>query len=156
MNRRHHRRTTAGRLVIPGLIIAVISGFLLMTGCGRKAPPVAPQQNPPPAVDDLRADLEHDLVKLSWSHNPENWGATSYVVLRAQTDLSRPACPGCPLVFQKAGTVQVAKVLRRTKHNLSFSQTLMTGFTYTFKVRPVFGSGAQGPDSNLVVLDLKE
>ena len=159
MNRRRHRRPAAGRLgrlVIPGLIIAAFTGSLLMTGCGRKAPPLAPQPNPTPAVDDLRADLENDIVKLSWIHNPQNWGAKSYIVLRAQTDLSKPACPGCPLVFQKVGTVPVAKVLRRTEHNLSFSQPLMTGFTYTFKVRPVFGSGAQGPDSNLIVLDLKE
>lgn len=156
MNKVHHRRKPADRTVISGWILTVIAGSLLMAGCGRKAPPVAPQQSSPLAVEDLRADLDHDTVKLSWSHIPENWGAKAYVVLRAQTDLSRPACPGCPLVFQKAGTVPVAKVLRREKHVLNFSQTLMGGFQYSFKIRPVFGSGAQGPDSNLVVLDLKE
>ena len=43
--------------------------------------------------------------------------------------------------------------MRDKKQKLDFSQNLETGFLYTFSVRPVHGSGAQGPDSNLVTIE---
>lgn len=38
---------------------------LLVLGCGKKAPPVPPRQAKPPTVNDLRASLDVDTLKLS-------------------------------------------------------------------------------------------
>jgi hypothetical protein len=126
--------------------------LLLAAGCGKKAPPVAPQPRPLSAVTDLKGILDQGHVRLVWTHRPDNWYVKAYVVLRAQRGLSQPVCDDCPRVFQKVGTISLAKPLRDQEQTLDFSQSLATGFSYTFSVRPIHGSGAQGPDSNLVVL----
>ncbi len=41
--------------------------LLLVLGCGRKGPPVAPQAVVPPAVKDLKAEIMADDVGLTWS-----------------------------------------------------------------------------------------
>jgi hypothetical protein len=140
------------RLKRVGWIWPCLAFLLVWNGCGRKAPPIVPQQRPLVAVKDLKGVLEQGIVQLTWSHNPENRSATDYVVLRAQSDLSKPPCPGCPLIFQKEGAVRVGRLLREQQHTLAYSVKVMAGFRYTFDVRPVQSSGAQGPDSNLVVI----
>jgi hypothetical protein len=128
--------------------------LLLFAACGRKAPPVAPQPRPLAAVTDLKAMLDQQHIRLTWTHTPENRYAKSYVVLRAQRGLSQPACNDCPKVFQKVGMLPLAGALRDEKHALDFSQNLAAGFRYIFSVRPIHSSGAQGPDSNLVVVEV--
>jgi hypothetical protein len=128
--------------------------LLLAAGCGKKAPPVAPQSRPMTAVTDLKAMLDQGHVRLTWTHSPDNRYAKAYVVLRAQRELSQPACNNCPKVFQKVGMLQLGGSERDTKHGLEFSQSLAAGFRYIFSVRPIHSSGAQGPDSNLVVVEV--
>ena len=135
-----------------GWIWLCLAALLVWHGCGRKAPPIAPQQRPLVAVKDLKGVLDQGVVQLTWSHNPENRSAEAYVVLRAQSDLSKPSCPGCPVIFQKEGTVRVGRLLRDQQHAMTYAVKVVTGFRYTFDVRPVQSSGAQGPDSNLVVI----
>jgi hypothetical protein len=91
---------------------------------------------------------------LTWTHRPDNRYANAYVVLRAQRGASQPACGDCPRVFQKAGAVPIPRAARDKEQLLDFSQDLAEGFSYTFSVRPVHDSGAQGPDSNLVVVEV--
>jgi len=153
VRRIRRRRVKPARFCIVwvGLCCAV---FLVSAGCGKKAPPVAPRQRPLAAVTDLKGVLRQDLLKLTWSHNPENRNATAYVVLRAQQELAQPACADCPLAFHKIGSVPLARSLRQEKHTLDYSQSLAAGFRYSFSVRPVSASGALGPDSNILVMDV--
>jgi hypothetical protein len=127
---------------------------LLLTACGKKGPPVAPREKPLAAIADLNGVLSADDLKLTWRHDPDNWSATAYIVLRARQELPHPECADCPLAFEKTGSVPVARSLRKEKHTLDFSQSLAAGFRYSFKVRPVTASGAQGPDSNMVLIDV--
>lgn len=136
---------------------ALICGLLALTivalsGCGKKAPPVAPRRIPLIGVSDLQGSLSLGRVELSWHHPPENVRAQGYLVLRAQSSLSQPDCPDCPLVFQKVDTISISRSLRKQRHAMAFSQDVAQGFRYTYNVRPYQSSGSQGPDSNLVVI----
>jgi hypothetical protein len=142
------------RRVALGVMLCGFGAALVMPyGCGKKAPPVAPRLIPLTAVADLQGVLSSGSVFLTWSHSEQNASARGYVVLRAQSALSRPDCPECPLVFQKMDTVTLERSARKRQHSLTFQQDVTTGFRYTFSVRPIQASGAQGPDSNLVVID---
>jgi hypothetical protein len=128
--------------------------LLLAASCGKKAPPMAPQPRPLAAVTDLKGSLDQGHIRLTWTHSPDNRYAKAYVVLRAQRELFQPECNDCPKVFQKVGTIPLSGSRRSEKHSLDFSQRLAAGFRYTFSVRPIHSSGAQGPDSNPVVMEL--
>lgn len=126
--------------------------FLALNGCGKKAPPVAPSQAPLVGIQDLAGGLNQGAVRLTWNHLPENAKAVGYIVLRAQSALSKPDCSDCPQLYQKVDTVPIGRSLRKQRHPLEFYHDLAEGFEYTFKVRPYESSGGQGPDSNLVVI----
>ena len=138
-----------------GACLGCAAVLMILWACGKKAPPVAPHEKPLTAVADLKGVIHQDSVKLSWSHDPANRDAVRYVVLLAREVISRPPCAECPLEFQKTGTVQVAGSLRKEKHNLEFSETVTAGFRYSYSVRPVTASGHQGPDSNIVVIEVR-
>ena len=154
-------RLTGNRIksVTPRLARLAVCGAVLLVlalGCGKKAPPVAPKPRPLTAVTDLKGALRDEQVRLTWTHRTDNSYAKAYVVLRAQRGLSQPACGDCPRVFQKVDTISIPGSLRDKEQALNFSQSLAPGFSYTYSVRPVHGSGAQGPDSNLVTVEVPD
>ena len=130
------------------LVLAVV----LISGCGKKAPPVVPRRMPLAQVSDLQGSLSQSTVRLTWNHSTENARAAGYIVLRAQSSLSHPDCPDCPLLFQKVETIPLSRSMRNKGHAMDFYQDVGEGFRYTYNVRPYQSSGAQGPDSNLVVI----
>ena len=134
----------------------VLAGMMILAvaTCGKKAPPVAPRQAPFAAVSDLKAKVVGQKVTLTWRHTIENRQATGYLVLRAQAAKDQAECLGCPQVFQKVATIRMSRSKRRQSHIQSFTQTLSGGFTYTYSVRPHHGSGAQGPGSNLLRIEV--
>lgn len=125
---------------------------MLVNGCGRKAPPVAPSRASLVGVGDLQGRLNKGTVRLTWSHTTENAGAVGYIVLRAQSALSKPECPDCPQVYQKVASIPMNRSMRRQQHALELYHDVADGFRYTFKVRPYQSSGGQGPDSNIIVI----
>jgi hypothetical protein len=136
------------------LVALLLVAPVLCGGCGKKAPPVAPRQPAMKAVGDLSAHSQDGLVVLTWHHHPVSSGVTGYVVFRAQHAISTPDCPGCPLLFEKTETIALDPDRYTTRHQLTYSQDVPGGFRYTYKVVPVQSSGAQGPDSNRVVVEV--
>ncbi|KJS29843.1 MAG: hypothetical protein VR64_18730 [Desulfatitalea sp. BRH_c12] len=133
-----------------GWALALIAISLLgVWSCGKKAPPVPPKRPPLPRAADLKGQLVDDTVTLTWQRGTSAEGITAYVIMRAQADVSKPPCPGCPLVFQKVGSVDVD----RDTETVVFSDPVPPGFVYTYKVQPVGSSGDRGPDSNAVIID---
>lgn len=136
------------------LVIALTT--VIISGCGKKAPPVAPSRQPLVGVSDLQGSLSQGNVRLTWNHSSENLRAVGYIVLRAQSSLSKPDCPDCPMVFQRVETISLTRSMRKQSHVLEFNQDVADGFRYTFNVRPYQSSGAQGPDSNFFVIAFPE
>lgn len=137
------------------LLILPVTGVLVWGGCGVKAPPVAPKQPPLPSITDLKAAYSNGRVLLGWHHPGGESPAVGYHVLKSQRSLSQPECPGCPLIFQRVGTENLQRTLRKQRHALEFEAAAPPGYLYHFKVIPVQSSGAQGPDSNLVKIEAK-
>ena len=131
------------QLIAAGLV------FMSLWGCGKKGPPVVPRVPPLPMINDLQGRLQEGTVTLTWQHRPSYEAVSGYVVLRAQSALSSPQCPQCPLIFQKVGTLRID----RNQQTVHYSQSVPDGFRYTYKVQPFQSSRAQGPDSNMIVLE---
>jgi hypothetical protein len=137
------------------LMMVSAMGVLLWGGCGVKAPPVAPKQPPMPKISDLTAAYGNGLVLLEWHHPGGESPAVGYHVLKSQRSLSEPECPNCPLIFEKVGTENLMSTLRTRRHALDFEIAAPPEFVYHYKVVPIQSSGAQGPDSNVVKLEVK-
>jgi hypothetical protein len=151
---RHSTLQAPGRL--PRLLKVMASVFILWSvlilpwGCGLKTPPVPPKQPPLPTIHDLAATLEHGNVWLQWKQTPHAGHVAGYHVYRAANDLSKTPCPGCPMMFQKIATFDNEGQPER----FSYTDNVSAGFRYTYKVTPYYSTGAIGPDSNLVVIEV--
>jgi predicted small lipoprotein YifL len=146
-----------------GLILklSILAAFVFcLSGCGRKAPPVAPPPAPPPAVNDLGRQMQEDTLKLTWTipkHkekiHPELEG---FFVYRSRKPLSESECPNCPLKFKLVADIGIETVKaseKKKKGQMTYSEILAKGYRYTFKVVPYDDSGSRFGDSNLVVFD---
>lgn len=131
------------------VIAVTVLLLFVLSACGVKAPPVPPQRPPLAVAENLAATVAGDTVTLTWRHDGTVREGDGYEVFRAATDPDQPPCPGCPLVFQKAGTIAAD----RGAAEVVFSETLPAGFIYTYKVRAVGRSGDRGADSRTVVVD---
>jgi len=123
--------------------------LLVLTGCGRKAPPVPPLQSAPFKAVELNGRLEGETAILTWQRPAAEKELRGYAVMRAQSTAADPACAGCPLVFLEAGRIAVEPGTEA----FEFSEPVPEGFIHTYKVQPFGVSGARGPDSNRVTLD---
>lgn len=133
---------------------AFFAGVMLLAlfaGCGIKSPPVPPKAPPLPAIKNLTADLDDNgVVRLQW-HQPQEAGqVAAYLVYKAQSDASAEACAGCPILFTKIGRVDRSG----DASAFEFTDTVPAGASVRYKVVPIRASGAPGPDSNIVVLQV--
>ncbi len=140
-----------------GLRIAVGIGWslafaavVLAVSCGKKGPPVPPDQPLPPRVEALAADLQDQSVTLRWVQSKESAPVAAYGIYRAATALEGADCTDCPLLFQKQGEVEAPA----GQTAFQFSEAVKPGFRYTYKVRPYFEDGAPGPYSHPVAVQV--
>ncbi len=134
-------------------ITTMLVALAFFGGCGKKAPPVAPRQPAMQAVSDLNVHYQNPMVTLRWHHRPTGSAATGYAIYRASQSSTKADCTHCPLLFEKIDRLNMDPALRAQQHPLTYSQSVGRGNRYVYKVVPVQSSGAQGPDSNLVVVD---
>jgi len=134
-----------------------VSLFIIWPGCGKKAPPVPPSRQPPPAVKDLSAVVEGDQVRLTWTipdgPRKAKSALSGAVVHRSEIPLTEPYCPGCPILFERTADVSVKRFgAEKSAHKMSYTETLEKGFRYTYKVNVYTRNGAESSDSNHVTL----
>ena len=131
--------------------MGVMLVLTLMAGCGIKAPPVPPEKPPLPAIKNLKAVMEDNgNAKLQWQQPGQADHVAGYLVYRSHSDPSGEDCSGCPVLFEKIGRVDRAGEISA----FDFSDTVAAGATYRYKVVPVYATGAGGPDSNIVTLQV--
>lgn len=134
----------------PILLLAIL--LVLVTGCGKKGPPVLPGQVPSPAAGDLAVQIRGGELLLTWSLSdtpPRGSRPSSYIVYRFRTLTADPFCADCPLLFKRVAEVPVpgdAAPGARLQH----TEALVSGYRYFFKVAGQGPSGAVGADSNVV------
>ena len=111
-----------------------------------------PHQKPAIAVTDLKAAVDRKAIVLTWSGAGESKEIVGYDVYSSRSDLTQPACPGCPMEFVKVGTLAIkGDQASGQPHRFSFSAA--PGYRYRFKVRPYLATGNSGPESNTVMIE---
>jgi hypothetical protein len=132
------------------LLLVVFLGLFL--ACGEKGPPVPPEIEPLPVVQDLSKSLTGDFLTLTWSV-PGRQGKTfknpaGFKVFRARKSVIDSACKDCPDHYKLLADMPV---LGRIKNNrVTYQEILEPGYLYKFKVRLYTDRGAESRDSNIV------
>jgi hypothetical protein len=133
--------------------------LLAVAACGIKGPPVPPERPPPVPVADLRAVVDGDRIHLTWSTaKPSVEGKSAIVgfyIFRWRSAMDKPACPGCPKVFERIAEIDVESGKADADGRIRFAHdgALETGYRYTFKVMGYSKDGRMSADSNLLEFD---
>ena len=130
-----------------------MASTLMLSGCGKKAPPVPPSGNRPPKVTDLGYSISENTIKLSWTIPKTSDKAKSppigFLIYQSKQSAVEADCPNCPIRFQKIGDVLVRdRVPGRPELSVVF--VIETGYRYIYKVKAYNDDGVVGRDSNLI------
>ena len=134
---------------------AWVASTLMVTGCGKKAPPVPPSGNKPPKVIDLGYSISENTIKLSWTipktGDKARSPATGFLIYRSKQSLSEADCANCPITFIKIEDVPVRGAISgRPESSVVFAQTIEPGYRYIYKIKAYDDDGVAGKDSNLI------
>jgi hypothetical protein len=130
---------------VRGAVLGIAVLSMMIVACGVKAPPVPPKQPDLPIIQNLKATLNGQVVLLQWAQPEATDPTAAYLIYRSVSDPDAEPCPGCPLVFEKAGRIDRSDASK----SFTFSDPVAAGRAYRYKVVPVYSSGAAGRDSNL-------
>ena len=119
------------RLMAVVLVFLMSAGlFTLVTGCGKKAPPLPSLQYMPAPPANLTYNLSNDVITLKWTYNhKENVRSKcrGFKIFRADRDLSGNGCKGCPLDFKEITAV--------SSDRFNFTEKIKKGFQYYYRIR---------------------
>lgn len=133
-------------LIFTGAVILII-------GCGKKGPPIAPRYEMPNPATDLKGEIQGDTLTLTWTVPERSKGITGYIVYRSKTSTAEPECKTCPVLFERVMDIPILEKDSEDMENreMAHSETLEKGFRYIYKVNPYMEGGLIGRDSNLYV-----
>ncbi|MFH1154328.1 MAG: fibronectin type III domain-containing protein [Pseudomonadota bacterium] len=137
------------RLRFTGTLLVMASlALILVSGCGKKAPPLPALRSIPGAPSMLKADFVQDRITLQWQPPPKTDNAVplaGYEVSSAVRSLTDP-CQGCPLIFRPVGTT--------APDTCTFVFQGTRGNRYFFRVIAVAASRGMSDSSNAVSVEL--
>jgi uncharacterized protein len=129
--------------------------FVLLIGCGKKAPPVPWQSIVPKRIVDLQAVSRENRLILQWTAPRENTDGSpltdlsSFRILRSEGDLVGGECKGCGGAPQVVYDMKLDPKEQVTGKKMSFAfGDLHPGKVYVFQVVSVNGRGYPGSPSN--------
>jgi predicted small lipoprotein YifL len=138
-----------GGILLP-VCLMLFFVLLSFSACGKKGPPIPPDQPVPPAATPLILEMEEGRVILRWTPDRTNDAIVGYAVYRASYPLSEPACPACHQNFHKIDSLDVPD----NAEDMSYLDVPPAGLQYTYKVRPYDDDGEIGLDSFVVAVDV--
>jgi hypothetical protein len=128
------------------MVGGLLTGMLLLAGCGRKTAPVPPEAAVPAPVGDLTGELDPEGLTLHWSWpRKTEKGATlrqvsEFVIERAE-DPADGFCADCPRRYQTVASLEGGPLPERPEAaGLSYrDQNLRPGYHYSYRVRSSLG-----------------
>ena len=154
MNMRNISLNTAAAVLLA--VICWTAAIILVSGCGKKGPPVPPTGDMPPKVMDLDYRISNNILELSWTVPQTSSEAkspvTGFLVFGSKQTTIEADCPNCPIFFREIGDIPVRTMDREQgkSSRMAFTQTIEPGFRYIYKVRAYDDDGIAGKDSNFV------
>jgi hypothetical protein len=141
------------------IILLITSLFLILTACGKKAPPFLPQKTFGVKVVNLQAEYQDGTLilkgQLQGLNGVENIQSqvSGCRVYYAQYPLGKPPCPGCPIEFhdyQKFGPEII-----NDEGFLCKMPDIQTGQIYFLKVLLSGPDGSMGPVSERISIEVQ-
>ena len=132
--------------------------LLILTSCGRKAPPILPKMASPPQIRDLSVQIQKNNIELKWSLAAES--ITEYpeikgfYVYQAVTTKKEQACEKCPRKFERIGEIMPVPYmdLPDGRRQWQYKTPVDSRLKYAFKVNILFSKDL-GPNSNIVEIE---
>jgi hypothetical protein len=149
-----HAKVFLVKYCIAIFLIVFTIGCIL--GCGKKRPPVPPPNYRPNAVSDLSHRIDRQKLTLSWTTPATEDSKTvvvdGCVVYRARQSLLEADCTSCTVPFVSVATIPAGQSASSTdkRTELTYSEALLPGFSYTYKVICFTPGGGPSEDSNVV------
>ena len=139
------------------LLFLIYAGLLVLClECGKKAPPVAPRVTVPPAVNDLKAEVVGDEVRLIWSlpkkGNEVFEGLEYFRLYKHSRHRSVEMCTGCPIPFEDYLEIKLRdpKPARVEGDHIVCHDKIEPDHGYAYKLVVYHESGGASKDSNIV------
>lgn len=137
--------------------LVVATMILLLSGCGKKGPPVPPRHEIPPPVTDLSWEISQQTLTLSWTvpkvESPIR--LAGFKIYRSRKRLSVSDCPDCPGTFEPVADRVIKNSISRDQdgERIMYTEDLETDSRYEYKVIAYTENGISSPDSNIVGFD---
>jgi len=136
------------------ILTLLIGLFLVLTGCGRKTPPVPPETTLPKTINDLHQQLNENGVTLTWTAPSRTIQGDrlehidGFELMRAIVP-DDDYCEGCPINFGRPIKIKAGK--SQPGDTMHYHETVLRpGHRYFYKVRTKLGWYHAGADSNIV------
>ncbi|MBL0715666.1 MAG: hypothetical protein JJV98_18410 [Desulfosarcina sp.] len=146
-----------GRPVIRWGLLFVLTGMLVLSGCGIKKGPRLPHVGTPAGVDDLHAAVAGEDILLEWTtaglDREGEKAAQGFYIYRSDEAVDAEACEDCPILFKRVALVKIYRELA-AEEVLSYREPKRARVRYIFKVVAYNAAGLLGSDSNLVRLTI--
>lgn len=90
---------------------------------------------------------------LSWTAPPTEWRVSGryvgFFVYRSKVPLTAPACPTCPILFERVAAVPYKGEIPG-EEMITYTEAVEPGHHYIYKINAYTETGLTGGDSNLV------
>ncbi|MBC2716546.1 MAG: hypothetical protein HF978_14670 [Desulfobacteraceae bacterium] len=134
-------------------ILVLTALLILLSACGKKAPPISQTYVAPPVVERLQVMLEDNMMTLQWPvpewEGKDENALAGFYVYHSKIDLSEAECKDCPVRFKRSANIRI----EINKSDGSYAKRLEKGFRYSFKVSCFTDSGYEGETSEAVTVD---
>jgi predicted small lipoprotein YifL len=134
--------------------LILIMTLVLVSGCGRKTPPVPPQAVIAAAVTDLRCQLDDRAITLTWTYprlsvnNVRIDSIRNFVVYKARIPAA-DYCQGCPVLYDHEFEVDARKL--KPGNQVTFHDKMLeVGYHYVYMVQASSGWRILSKDSNRI------